>query len=754
MNLGATSPAIEFEITGMDCANCALNLERSISRISEVSSCEVNFATGKMHLTGNADMTAVEARIRALGYDVATPDSAGQSAQPEYTGIEGLIRYMIARRDTTLALLGMSLLLLSAAISILEGPAAAGAILHLLVVALAGVPILINGLREMFFSRNLTINLLMSIATAGAIIIGETGEAATVIVLFSIGEALEGYTADRARYSLRALLRLVPQEAIVLQPCMNCVEHLGKDGYEGGPCPFCGVHETRVPVASLQIGDTILIPPGERIPMDGVIQSGMSAINQAPITGESVPVERGPGDDVFAGSINGTGALEIEVTRLAADNTLNRIIHMVQEAQAQRAPTQRMIDRFALWYTPAVVLVALFVAAIPPLFFDAPFWDTGEGHGWLYRALALLIVACPCALVISTPVTIVSALASAARKGVLIKGGAPLETLASVRAFAFDKTGTLTEGQPKLIMVRSVDCNDHAPEAPCESCNDLLALAAAVERRSEHPLAQAIVAAAQERDLFHRYPPAQEVTSLPGHGVRGHLNGTKVTIGAHAYFDKQFPHAPELCETTTALEQQGQTVMLLADEHRIRGLLSVADQPRDTSSIALSRLRHAAPRARMVMLTGDNQAVAKAIGAAVCVDDVRAGLLPGDKLETVRQLEAQYGPVAMIGDGINDAPALAASTVGIAMGGHGATQAMETADMVLMQDDLSRLPEAVMISQRARSLIRQNVGLSLGIKAAFLVMTLLGSATLWMAVFADMGASLIVTFNGMRMLRR
>lgn len=754
MDLKTTLPTdLELQITGMDCADCALTLERSIARLENVSAVEVNFSTGRMHVSGNADRTAIEARIRDLGYDVA---EGGKTpfALSDYSGPVGLLRFLLARRTTTLALIGALLLLFSAVLALLGAPQGLVAALHLAVVALAGLPIMVNGWRELRYSHNITINLLMSIATLGAVIIGETGEAATVIVLFAIGEALEGYAADRARYSLRGLLDLVPQTAAVLRPCLDCAEHLGQDGYTGGPCPFCGVHETRVPVGDLAVGDTILIAPGERIPMDGVIREGNSAINQAPITGESLPVEKAAGDEVFAGTINGAGALEVEVTRLAEDNTLNRIIHLIEEAQASRAPSQRFIDRFAHWYTPVVVILALLVAVAPPLLAGAPFWDTPDGHGWLYRALALLIIACPCALVISTPVTIVSALTSAARRGILIKGGAPLEALAGVRAFAFDKTGTLTRGEPVLTLAQAVDCQTGTGDLTCEPCRDLLALAAAVERRSEHPLAQAVVTAAQHNALLDRYPAARAVTSLAGRGVRGEIDGRPITIGSHQFFEASYPHPDALCTRTAHLEQQGHTVMLVAEGDQVRGLLTVADQPRPTSRAALDELKALHPRPRTIMLTGDNPVTARIIADRVGVDDVRADLLPGDKLAAIRALQADYGPTAMIGDGINDAPALAEASVGIAMGTGGAQQAMETADIVLLQDDLRRLPEVVRLSRRTLGVIRQNIALSLGLKAAVLLLALAGWSTLWLAVFADMGASLLVTANGLRLLRR
>jgi len=754
----AVSPSsprtLELHITGMDCADCALSLERGVARLDGVLTCAVNFSAGKMHVTGNVDPVAVEERIRALGYGVAQPAQvAAQVETPARHTLWGVVAFIRSRRDTVSALVGALLLAASVALNLLNLSEPWSVALHLATVALVGTPIMLKGWRSLLYSRNVTINLLMSIAAAGALIIGETGEAATVIVLFSIGEALEGYAAERARYSLQALLRLVPQQAITLRSCLDCAEHLGQDGYTGGPCPFCGVHEARIPVKDLRIGDVILVPPGERIPMDGIIRAGESAVNQAPITGESVPVSKQIDDAVFAGSINGAGALEVMVTQLANDNTLSRLVRLVEEAQAQRAPTQRFIDRFARLYTPGVVLVAVLLAVVPPLIFGAPFWNPSpEEHGWFYRALSLLIVACPCALVISTPVTIVSALSAAAQKGILIKGGAPLEALSGVRAFAFDKTGTLTEGRPTLTDVRAVDCLSPG-NGRCAPCDDLLALAAAVERRSEHPLARAVVAAAQEGNLLGCYAPAVNVASMAGRGVRGQVNGKTVTLGNHALFDAEYPHPAPLCEQIARWEQQGQTAMLLSDGERVRGVLTVADPPRASSRAALTKLKALRPRPQTVMLTGDNRAVAEAVAQAVGVDDVRAELLPDQKLEAVRQLEADYGAVAMVGDGVNDAPALAAASVGIAMGGSGTAQAMEAADVVLMQDDLARLPDAVRLARHAVAVIRQNVTFSLAIKVLFLAFALPGWATLWLAVFADMGASLIVTANGMRLLR-
>jgi Cd2+/Zn2+-exporting ATPase len=664
----------------------------------------------------------------------------------------GFVRFLLSGRETTIALAAGVALLLSLPLSWVDGADWVATGLHVGVAALAGWPIALSGLRALLRARKVTINLLMSIATVGALLIGETGEAATVIVLFAIGEALEAYTGERARDSLRGLLALAPQEATVLRPCLDCEEHMGQGGYTGGLCPFCGAHETRVPVGEVRVGEAVLAQPGERIPVDGRVVRGESAVNQAPITGESIPVAKRTGDEVFAGTVNGEAALEIEVTRPAADSTLSRIVRLVEQAQAQRSPAERLVDRFARWYTPAVVALAALIALGMPLLLGGPFFDAPDGtRGWLYRGLALLIVSCPCALVISTPVTVASALTGLARRGVLVKGGAHLDSLARARVFAFDKTGTLTLGQPGVILARTLVC---PPELlRCEACDDLVALAAAVERRSGHPLAAAVVAEAEARGLAHRYASATSVQALAGQGVQGRVEGRTVTVGSHALFDESYPHPDALCEGARVAENSGQTVMMVGQGEEVRGFIAVADTLRRASREALHALKRIDPAIRTVMLTGDNPAAAEAIAAAVGVDEVRAELLPEDKVDVVRALQAEHGAVAMVGDGINDAPALASATVGVAMGGAGTAQAMETADVVLMQDELGRLPDAVRTGRSARRVIAQNVALSLGIKAAFLVMVLAGLATMWMAVFADMGASLLVTLNGMRLLR-
>jgi Cd2+/Zn2+-exporting ATPase len=490
------------------------------------------------------------------------------------------------------------------------------------------------------------------------------------------------------------------------------------------------------------------------MPMDGRLLSGQSAVNQAPITGESIPIEKAPGDDLFAGSINGQGTLEIEVTHLAADNTISRLIKMVEEAQDQRAPTQRFVDQFAKYYTPAVVAVAALVAILPVVFFDQLLVDPIDPTaGWLYRALALLVVACPCALVISTPVSIVSAISNGAKNGVIFKGGAHLEELSRVKVIAFDKTGTLTQGQPAVVAVRSAQCNLPA-DAVCATCDEFLALASAVEMRSEHPIAQAVVTKANERQVDHRYSAAENVQALTGRGVTGMVNGRSVTIGSHIYFDDHAAHQAH-CQELAAAAAQGYTTMLVSQDDDYLGYLAVADTVRQSSQQAIAQLKEMGIH-HLVMLTGDNEMTAQKVGADVGVTEIRANCLPEDKVTAVTQLREQYGQVVMVGDGINDAPALASANVGIAIGSTSVpnAQAMETADITLMRDSLLPLPYAIKLSRATMRIIWVNVALALGLKFAFFLLVLVGLGTMWMAVLADMGVSLLVTLNGMRLLRQ
>ncbi len=745
-----------LRVSGIDCAACAQSIERGVGELEGVVTCALNPQSGLLVVEGDVSEAAVAARVRALGYDVSHAE-ASPSAPTSFAGAFGFVRYLLSRRETALAALGV--LLIVPALILNEGlpllnlapKSLVGDVLALGALAVAGFPIARSGIRALWVTRTITINLLMTLAAIGAVVIGAYSEAGLVMVLFAIGEAFEGYTTQRARHAIESLMALAPDHVAVLRPCMDCREHLGKDGYEGGPCPFCGIEEHRVPIAEVAVGERVVVRPGERIGLDGVIVEGETEVDQSAITGESLPVPKRVGDVVLAGSLNGAAAITIEVTRVAAESTLARIARLIEQAQLSKAPLQKTVDRFAHYYTPAVVGIAVLVATVPPLVLGQPFWNAPDGtQGWFYRALELLVIACPCALVISTPVTLISAMARAAQRGVLLKGSAVVEALARARAIAFDKTGTLTLGAPRVTRVRAVDCTN--PEGWCERCEDVLALAGAVEQRSEHPLARAVVAALEKP----RYAPAESVVARVGEGVRGRVNGHEVVVGSHALFDRLFPHSEAVCSETRALAANGHTTLMVGVDGRYAGYIAVADTVRESSREALRDLR-AAGIQRMVMLTGDTLGAAQHIAQQVGeVDEIHAELLPEDKVNTLRALRAQQprgATIAMVGDGINDAPALAAADVGIAMGGAGTAQAMEAADVVLMKDDLSQLPFAYRLSRAALRTVRFNIAFSVGLKLAFFALALAGMSTLWLAVLADVGASLLVTLNGLRLLR-
>ena len=577
----------------------------------------------------------------------------------------------------------------------------------------------------------------MTIAAIGALFIGAYTEAGMVMVLFALGEALEGYTSERARASIASLMEVVPQTALRLEE-----ENTDR-------------REVHVNVADLQVGDVIIVQPGERIPMDGRVREGTSSVNQAAITGESALLEKHAGEEVFAGSINGAGALIIEVTSLAEENTISRVVKLVQEAQKKQAPAQRFIDQFARWYTPLVVVLAAMVAVLPPLCLGSRSLTPPDGvHGWLYRGLTLLVISCPCALVISTPVTIISAISSAAKAGVLFKGGLHLERLSKARVFAFDKTGTLTIGRPVVIAARSSEHRNFSPiEDGCDDCSDLVALAHAVERRSTHPLALAVAEAAHSLGVAERYEAATEVTALEGRGISGLVAGKQVQIGSHRLMDEGIQHSSEDCDDLRQSEQEGSSQLHIALDGTLQGSLLATDRVRPSSRQVLAELEQLGIQ-HTIMLTGDHPAAAQQIAAEVGVSDYRAGLLPEDKVNAVAALQKRYGTVVMVGDGINDAPALALADIGIAIGGaHSSAQAIETADVTLMQADLAQLPFALRLSRRAMNTIRFNIGFAIAIKAVFMVLATAGLSSMWMAVMADMGISILVTLNGMRLLR-
>ncbi|MCX8068776.1 MAG: cation-translocating P-type ATPase [Anaerolineae bacterium] len=719
MNQESNPKMFVLRVEGMDCADCALHLEKAAQGVPGVHRAEVSFATGRMRLVaeGNGVIPQVQAVARGMGYQVLPLTAAADG-----TGWRDWLRRHPRALPTAIS--GF-LLMLALMVYLLAGPASLRNGLLIAAAIIGGYPVARAGWAALRATRRPDMNALMTIAITGALAIGEYAEAGVVVFLFSGGELLEALTRDRARGAIRALMALRPSEATRWTP-------------KG---------EERVPVEALAMGDLVLIRPGERIPADGRIREGHSAVDQSPITGESMPVDKGPGDEVFAGTVNGPGALTVEVTRAASDSTLARIIHLVEEAQEQRAPSQRLVDRFAVVYTPAVVVGALLVATVPPILGLGPFLD------WLYRALVLLVIACPCALVLSTPVAVVSGLTAAARAGILIKGGVYLEELARLRAVAFDKTGTLTLGEPRLV---GGQCANHTADRnpqECPECLDLLAKAAAVEVRSGHPLARAVVRAAEELGVADRYGRAEAVESAPGRGVQGQVAGHAVKVGSHAYVHGEREEEDDpFCRRVDAVAARGRTAVVVEDVccgNRAYGV--VADTLRPEAAAVVGALKGMGIH-RTVMLTGDNRAVAEQVARTAGVDEFRAELLPQQKVGAVADLLARYGTVAMVGDGVNDAPALARASVGIAMGAVGSDVALETADVALMGDDLWGVPRAVHLGRRTVSIIRENVAFSLATKAAFLVLAVAGLATLWMAVFADVGVSLLVILNGMRLL--
>lgn len=740
----AVDKELSLTISGIGCACDVSEIEGVVSSLEGVRSCDFNPLTGRLRIVGPVQHGDVIARVEKLGYNVVEHRDRTNRLEEVHKPI-GFFQYMWRSLDTRLAILGAILILPGVIFSEILGR-------HHLIVDLAsigayisaGFPIARSAWRSLRRGFEVNINVLMTIAAIGALIIGAYTEAGMVIVLFAIGEALEGYVTEKARASISSLVEVVPQHATIRH------EHDDQ------------IREIRVPVETLQVGDLIQVKPGERIPMDGRVAAGTSSINQAPITGEGRLVEKVEGSEVLAGSINGEGSLTIEVTRLAENNTISRLVKMVEEAQEKKAPAQRFVDRFARYYTPIVVMLAASVAIIPPLFFNQPFLNPASGSfGWLYRGLALLVVACPCALVISTPVSIISAISNAARTGILVKGGAHLETLSRVEAIAFDKTGTLTEGRPSVVSVRSVNCqtkdsgSQFSNESPrCEECDDLLALASAIEAHSEHPVANAIVHEANRRGLRSKYPLAEGVRALVGHGVTGQVDGHQVTIGSHNHFDRYVFHSEEDCLQAQEDASNSYTTIMIEKDGNFQGTIALADAIRETSRGAIEMLKRLGIKI-LVMLTGDNRSAAEVIGSQIGVTEVRSELLPEDKVEAVNNLQREYGSVAMVGDGINDAPALATADTGIAIGGAwgGTAQAMETSDITLMSEDLRQLPFLLRLSRATMRTIRTNVGLSLLTKLAFLILVLLGLGTMWMAVLADMGTSLLVTLNGMRLLR-
>jgi len=713
----------------MDCAEETQALRQTVGRLPGVASLDFNLLNGTMEV-GFSDealddatvvAAAKKAGLDAVPQDAApgalngTPDGAGywqKNGRALLCGASGLLilagcsAHAVLHHGFFHALLGTG-----------SGATHRYPFLSILFYAAASVagswsilPKALGAVRRM----RPDMNLLMTLAVTGAMAVGEWLEAATVAFLFSLSLLLESWSVARARRAIKSLLNVTPSTARTLCP---------RDG-----------DIVEKPVDDIPVGATILVRPGERLPLDGVITKGTTAINQAPITGESVPVRKGPGDEVFAGTINETGAFEFRVTLPVEDTTLNRIIRMVEEAQSRRSPSEQWVEKFARIYTPVMMLFAVLVALVPPLLFG------GAWGAWFYEALVLLVIACPCALVISTPVSIVSALASAARNGVLIKGGAFLETAATLKAIAMDKTGTVTRGHPEVQTV--VPLNGHTE-------TELLERAAALETHSDHPLARAILRYAGARQVT--VPPAEGFRIFKGKGAEGFVGGRLFWLGSHRLLHEKDLETPEMHGRIEAMEDSGHSVVVIGNEAHVCGLISIADTIREEAAPSIQQMK-ATGIGHIVMLTGDNAGIAQAVAREVGIADVRAELLPEDKLRAVESLVNGIGSTAMIGDGINDAPALAAATLGIAMGAVGSDAAVETADIALMSDDLSKIPWLIRHAQRTLRVIRQNIFFALGVKVIFMALALLNLGTLWMAIAADTGASLIVILNALRLL--
>jgi Cd2+/Zn2+-exporting ATPase len=706
-----------FALEGLDCPDCAEKLQKKISQLDGTQETLVNFTNSSMtvrHDPLRTTRSAIIAAVEKAGYRAilvgektpaqSFPTSTLKNKRLLSTILSGFFIILAVAAQFLKDLLPLHLLSIGAHHFELAH------FFYLSAILTGGYYVARSGYHSLI-SRTFDMNFLMSVAVLGALGIGEFAEGAIVVFLFSLGNSLQSYTMDKARNAIRSLMDLTPK-----------IAHRKRGG-----------RLQQVPVTELAIGDLIIVKPGEKVSVDGTISQGSSPIDESPITGESRPVDKMAGDRVFAGSLNGPGSLEVRVEKLAEDSTLSRIIYLVEEAQAQKAPSQNFIDTFSNIYTPLVIIVAVGLSIIPPLFLSLPFTD------WFYRALMLLVIACPCALVLSTPVSIVSAIACASRKGVLIKGGAYLEEMGSIKAMAFDKTGTLTLSQFAVTDIVAIGES---------SSEDILAMAASLEMKSEHPLAKAILEKARKKDFILNEP--LNLVSYPGRGLTGTVDGHTALIGNRSFLDDQGISTTPYDVELERLENEGKTAILI-HHHTARGIIALADTPRNEASNCVHILKDKGFN-HIMMLTGDNDRVASAIAKHLKVDSYKSAMLPEEKVDAIRQLLFKYEKVAMVGDGVNDAPALAASSVGIAMGAAGTDSAIEAADIALMSDDLLKLPFLVHLARRTLSTIKTNIVFSLIVKSAFIVFVFSGMANLWMAVAADMGTSLLVILYGMRLM--
>ncbi|WP_374694528.1 heavy metal translocating P-type ATPase [Hydrogenophaga pseudoflava] len=709
-----------FRIPTMDCAAEEGEIRHALANLPGLRS--LSFQLGARTIAIDAPADSVQQALDAIRKAGFNPVPLSEGAAGEHSGHdhdhdhrhddrglalpEGLPRYALA---LLLAFVAESISFFAPSTLVFTG---LGMALAAAAIGLAGFSTYVKGLAALR-NRRLNINALMTVAVTGAFLIGQWPEAAMVMALYAIAELIEARSVDRARNAIKGLLNMTPEMAEVQQADGSWSDAL---------------------VKTVAIGSIVRIKPGARVPLDGEVVAGNTSIDQSPVTGESIPVDKAAGDLVFAGTINATGMVEVRVKSEANDTLLARIIHAVEQAQGSRAPTQQFVDRFASIYTPAVFALALAVCLLTPWLMG---WTWMQA---IYKALVLLVIACPCALVISTPVTVVSGLAAAARRGILIKGGVHLEGARKIKAIALDKTGTITQGKPKLVATEVLT------GGPGES--QVLRWASDLSAHSDHPVSQAI-AQGLEREkggsLFTGF------TALPGRGVEAQADGLTLILGNHRLMEERGLCSPQIEARLAEQEAQGRTVTMLASSSQVLAIFAVADTIKESSREAIAELH--ALGVTSVMLTGDNVATAKAIAMQAGIDDARGNLLPEDKLAAIEALQKQFGCVAMTGDGINDAPALARSDIGFAMGGAGTDTAMEAADVVIMNDDLRRIPETIRLSRKTQSILWQNIALALGIKAVFLLLALFNGATMWMAVFADMGGSLLVVFNGLRVLR-
>lgn len=698
-----------LRVAGMDCADEVEALEQVFRPLKGVREARVNLMGGKVTLFHDESVTP-EQLIAAVASTGMQAVRDGDDA----ADLEGAKRMRQIAVAISGVFTGLGLLVQWMSFAPLLADAAFG-----IAIAAGGwfvVPKAWRALRRFA----LDMNVLMTLAVVGALAIHEWSEGAAVAFLFALSEMLEAFSLARARKAVQSLMQLTPETALL------------KDGADF----------REVPVEQVSVGATIAVKSGSRVPLDGVVTAGQSAINQAPITGESMPVEKKPGNTVFGGTINGAGSLEIRTTKAYTDTTIAKIIHLVEEAQSQKAPSQRFVDVFAHYYTPSVMVGALLVILAPPLFFHGA-WLT-----WFYRGLVLLVIACPCALVISTPVSVVSGLTAMARRGVLIKGGAVLEAVGKLRALAVDKTGTITEGKPHVTKVIAVNST---PE------NEIIRIAAAIDTHSEHPLAQAVVAYANEKKVA--FPRSETYQAQNGRGAEAVIEGHHYFVGNHRYAHELAVCSPELEKQLAEIEADAQSVVVVGHKPHegckgeVLGILAVGDAMRTNAPEAIAAL-HRAGIVKIIILSGDNQRTASAIAKKAGIDEAHGDLLPDQKIERVKALLATERYVGMIGDGVNDAPAMAAASVGIAMGGAGTDTAIETADMALMQDDLSKIAEAITLGRRTVRIIQFNIAFALALKAVFLILAILGHASLWLAILADTGATLLVIANALRLLRQ